>query len=131
LLPQMESSYTRLAAKGAPAPAGALKITASALTSTARATLHTAQPTVWRDALLEYKRSKAAALARPAAMRAAPAAPAIPGARNWVPLGPSVVLQGQTVGNQPVAGRVARLAVAPGGSILYAASANGGVFRSN
>jgi len=35
------------------------------------------------------------------------------------------------VGDQPVAGRVARLAVVPGGSILYAASANGGVFRSS
>src|SRR6266853_4712569 len=128
LLTQMESSYTRLAAQGAPAPAGAPKIAASALTSTAGAILHTAQPTVWRDALLEYKRRKAAALARPAAIRPAPAAPAIAGARNWVPLGPSVVLQGQTVGDQPVAGRVARLVVAPGGSIVYAASASGGVF---
>ena len=39
-------------------------------------------------------------------------------------------MNGQTVGQQPVAGRVARLAVAPGGAVVYAASANGGVFRS-
>jgi photosystem II stability/assembly factor-like uncharacterized protein len=78
---------------------------------------------VWREAILEYRRRKVASRPR--------GAPAIPGARNWVPLGPSVVLQGQTVGSQPVAGRVARLAIAPGGSIVYAASANGGVFRSN
>jgi hypothetical protein len=42
-----------------------------------------------------------------------------------------VVLNGQTVDDQPVAGRVAGLAVARGGHIVYAASANGGVFRSD
>jgi hypothetical protein len=41
-----------------------------------------------------------------------------------------VVLNGQTVGGQPVGGRVAGLAIAPGGAVVYAASANGGVFRS-
>ena len=90
-----------------------------------------AQPTVWRDIFLEYKRRKAAAIAAPpAAAAGAPPAPFVPGARNWLPLGPSVVMDGQTVGNQPVAGRVSRLAVAPNGAVVYAASANGGVFRS-
>src|SRR5262249_15698190 len=89
----------------------------------------------WRDVLLEYKQRKASS-----AQRAAPTAPApirslvttafVPGARNCVPLGPTVVIHGQTVGSQPVGGRVARLVVAPGGSVLYAGSANGGVFRS-
>src|SRR5204862_3653919 len=60
----------------------------------------------------------------------APAAAFVPGARNWLPLGPNVVLDGQTVGSQPVAGRVAGLAIAPGASVIYAATANGGVFRS-
>jgi hypothetical protein len=87
-------------------------------------------PNSWRNVLLEFKRRKAAAVmpaARP--MAAAPAA-FVPGARNWLPLGPSLVLNGQTVGSQPVGGRVAGLAVSPGGSVIYAASANGGVFRS-
>jgi photosystem II stability/assembly factor-like uncharacterized protein len=91
-----------------------------------------AAPTVWRDVFLEYKRRKAAAMVRPPAVAlGAPPAPFVPGAGNWLPLGPSVVMDGQTVGHQPVAGRVSRLAVAPGGTVLYAASANGGVFRSN
>jgi hypothetical protein len=65
----------------------------------------------------------AGAVGRPAAF--------VPGARNWLPLGPSIVLNGQTVGNQPVAGRVAGLAISSGGGVVYAASANGGVFRSS
>jgi hypothetical protein len=90
-----------------------------------------AQPTVWRDVFLEYKQRKAQAVAAPPVMAAAaPMAPFIPGARNWLPLGPSIVMDGQTVGNQPVAGRVSRLAVAPGGAVVFAATANGGVFRS-
>lgn len=128
LMPQMESSYSRLGARGAPPPAGVARMS-SHLTSASKAILQPAGPTVWRQAILEYRRRKVAA--RPRGVPAvAPGAAATPGGRNWVPLGPSVVLQGQTVGNQPVAGRVARLAIAPGGSIVYAASANGGVFRS-
>src|SRR5262249_28026013 len=97
----------------------------------ATAELAPAAPTVWRDIFLEYKQRKAAAVAAaPAVAPGAPPAPFIPGARNWLPLGPSVVIDGQTVGNQPVAGRVSRIAVAPGGAIVYAATANGGVFRS-
>ena len=60
-----------------------------------------------------------------------PGAPAIPGARNWLPLGPTVVLEGQTVGGEPVGGRTVGLAVAAGGQRVYAASACGGVFRSD
>ncbi len=40
-------------------------------------------------------------------------------------------MNGQTgAERQPVAGRVAGLAIGPGGAVIYAASANGGVFRS-
>lgn len=56
----------------------------------------------------------------------------LPGnANNWVPLGPSVLRQGQAVGWPAVSGRVAGLAVAPGGLRVYVASANGGVWRSD
>jgi photosystem II stability/assembly factor-like uncharacterized protein len=41
------------------------------------------------------------------------------------------VLNGQTAGSEPVAGRVVGLAIAPGGQIVYAATACGGVFRSD
>jgi len=56
----------------------------------------------------------------------------LPGpANNWVPLGPSVLRQGQAVNRPAVSGRVAGLAVAPGGLRVYVASANGGVWRSD
>ena len=66
----------------------------------------------------------------PAGARPAAALPSVPTARDWLPLGPTVVLNGQTIGNQPVGGRVGGLAIASGGALVYAASANGGVFRS-
>jgi len=62
---------------------------------------------------------------------AAPGAPSIPGQKNWTPLGPSVVVNGQAQGLPPIGGRVSGIAVAPGGQVVYAASANGGVFRSD
>ncbi|HKR66817.1 MAG TPA: hypothetical protein VJZ00_24030, partial [Thermoanaerobaculia bacterium] len=90
---------------------------------------------VWVDQLAEYKRRKAAAVTRamPPAMGVgiAPGAPAIPGGRNWSPLGPSVVTGGQAKGRPSVGGRISGIAVAAGGQIVYAASANGGVFRSD
>jgi photosystem II stability/assembly factor-like uncharacterized protein len=92
--------------------------------------------TLWLDRLAEYKRRKADAHARgtaaPGALGLTPfAGPTIPGAKNWTPLGPSVVMNGQAVGLPPVGGRVSGIAVAPGGNIVYVASANGGVFRSD
>jgi hypothetical protein len=128
LLPMMESAHTPLAARGVAAPApGASAMARSAILPAGAATIAPTSPTVWRDVFLEYKQRKAAAAP---ARAAGPAAPFVPGARNWLPLGPSVVMNGQTVGDQPVAGRVARVAVAPGGNVIYAASANGGVFGS-
>lgn len=94
----------------------------------------TVSSTTWRDHLLDYKRRKRIAadevLTREAARAGLPA-PFVPGARNWIPLGPNVVANGQTVSGEPVAGRVSGLAVVAGGQILYAASANGGVYRSD
>jgi photosystem II stability/assembly factor-like uncharacterized protein len=134
LLPMFESSYAPLGESTYPASRALATATASSLDSNSPAMLAPAQPTVWRDTLLEYKQRKSAAIAPArapaAAAAAAPPAPIVPGARNWFPLGPAVVLAGQTIGDQPVAGRVSRLAVAPGGAVVYAASANGGVFRS-
>lgn len=134
-LEQVEASYLRMMPKGATAamPAGAA---ASTFRSVLRpgddeSTLATVSKSVWLDRLLEYKRRKAAAVAAPAAVAVAPPAPVVPGGRNWSPLGPTMVLQGQTVGEEPIGGRVAGIAIAPGGQIIYAASACGGVFRSD
>jgi hypothetical protein len=130
LLPTVESAHTNLRSRGTAAPVG-LALTSSSLEPEGGSVLAVTAPTAWRDIFLEYKRRKSAAMAPVVApMGAAPAAPVVPGARNWLPLGPTVILNGQTVGDQPVAGRVSGLAIAPGGGVIYAASANGGVFRS-
>lgn len=55
----------------------------------------------------------------------------VPGANNWVPIGPSVVRGFRGTGNPPDSGRVSGLAIAPGGIPVYAASADGGVWRSD
>lgn len=114
LAPDLESSSAVLAVRGAEGHA-------------APRALAPVERTAWRDVLIEYKKRKAAAAQ---ARKLAPGA-TVPGGANWLPLGPSVVLNGQTAGNQPVGGRVSGLAIAPGGQIVYAASANGGVFRSD
>ncbi|HEV3408875.1 MAG TPA: sialidase family protein, partial [Chthoniobacterales bacterium] len=85
---------------------------------------------LWVERLREYKQRKAASVL--ARRPRGPAAGAfVPGAKNWTPLGPSVVLNGQAHGFPAVGGRIAGIAVAPGGQLVYAASANGGVFRSD
>lgn len=133
---QIEETYSRLATVGsvAPTPAAAPAVPGVARFESAlqpgegEAVLAAAvESSVWADRLAEYKRRKAAV----ATAEAARLAPAIPGGRNWLPLGPTVVLDGQTQSNEPVGGRVVGLAVAAGGQILYAASACGGVFRSD
>jgi hypothetical protein len=52
------------------------------------------------------------------------------GTVNWMPIGPAVIRQGQASGNPLVSGRITALAVGPGGTRVYAASANGGVWYS-
>ena len=60
-------------------------------------------------------------------------AAAAPPANNWIPIGPSVVRKGQASNRPAVSGRVAGIAVAAlaGGTRIYLASANGGVWRSD
>ena len=145
IVPVLEAAYSRLAERGAeeagsafasPVALGlgvapAASIPASSLQPSGSAEMTTTSPTDWRDALAEYRSRKAAVRPSAPAALVLPPMPIVPGGRNWAPLGPSVVLMGQTVGDNPVAGRVARIAIAPGGMIIYAASSNGGVFRSD
>ncbi len=149
-LPTVESTYTKLKPHEAPQPSAASRKSANGellkkvvSKTTFRSALQPergeevlglADSNLWRDRLSEYKKRKAQAAARPLAWlatRIAPTAPTIAGATNWSPLGPSVVMNGQAKGEPPIAGRVSGVAVAPGGLIVYAASANGGVFRSD
>jgi hypothetical protein len=141
-VPQVEGTYSRLespasladrptrpaAARKGAAPRGMVRpqMTGPGLVDAAPADL-------WIDRLAEYKQRKAAAtLTRLApAPGMVPTAPAITGARNWLPLGPSVVMHGQTIGEEPIGGRVCGIAVVPGGQVIYAATACGGVFRSD
>jgi hypothetical protein len=58
-------------------------------------------------------------------------APGVPGANNWIPIGPSVVRKGQATGNPPVAGRTNGIAITPGGNRVYVSTADGGVWRSD
>jgi hypothetical protein len=83
----------------------------------------TSAPGAWHRAFAEYRRRKEVARAdMPTA--AAPtgdlASAAIGTAASWLSLGPLVVMDGQTGGGerQPVAGRVAGLAVGPGGNTV-------------
>jgi hypothetical protein len=54
-----------------------------------------------------------------------------PPADNWIPIGPSVLRQGQGGVQPPVSGRTPAIAVAPGGLRVYVGAANGGVWRSD
>lgn len=50
--------------------------------------------------------------------------------RTWIPLGPSILINGQATGNPVVAGRVRAIQVSPDGQRIYLGSANGGVWYS-
>jgi hypothetical protein len=140
LFPVLESAYSKLvpreankaAGDGDLKPAKGVKKLGAfrSVLQPARGEEVLASPTrdMWLDRLREYKSRKAT---RAIAMAALRPGPAIPGAKNWAPLGPSAVLNGQAVGQPTVGGRVSGVAIAPGGNIVYAASANGGVFRSD
>lgn len=136
-LSRMVETYSRLAPRGEPiaaapaaTPAAGEAFRSSLQPGEGESVLAQVDSTIWRQRLAEYKRRKAAAVPQPLVLPG-PGAPVVPGANNWRPLGPTVVLDGQTVGNQPIAGRIVGLAIAPGGHIVYAASAAGGVFRSD
>lgn len=51
--------------------------------------------------------------------------------RSWIPLGPSILTNGQARRNPIVAGRVRDIKVSPDGTRVYVASANGGVWYSS
>src|SRR5215469_1060482 len=51
-------------------------------------------------------------------------------ANPWVPIGPSIVVNGMAGSKPRVAGRVLDLAISPDGTRVYAATANGGVWYS-
>jgi hypothetical protein len=146
LFPLLESAYTRLAepaeaervgrkSRGARQrrKAEGIAFRSQLQPGEGENVLHNPDEDFWLQRLREYKERKAASVIARAARAAAvaPGAPVIPGARNWSPLGPSVVLNGQAQGQPAVGGRVGGIAIAPGGQIVYAASANGGVFRSD
>ncbi len=86
-------------------------------------------PTFRKDRIAEY-RARQQAKVDDEGRGVRPLAPAPPPANNWIPIGPSVVLKGQVSNQANVSGRVGGIAVAPGGSRVYLAAANGGVWRS-
>ena len=145
LFPLLESAYTRLV-EPAEADRGGVKKSRGVVKSRGghavsfrsqfqpgegENVLHTPEEDFWLKRLREYKERKAASVIATRAAALGPGAPVVPGARNWSPLGPSVVLNGQAQGQPAVGGRVGGIAIAPGGQTVYAASANGGVFRSD
>ncbi|MDP9108183.1 MAG: hypothetical protein M3N23_03815 [Pseudomonadota bacterium] len=89
----------------------------------------------WLQALQTYQQRRSAERKQAAVTMdkqpVAPGEPGITGRSNWVPLGPSIARKGQAGGHPGVGGRVARIAVAPGGTRIYVASALGGVWRSD
>ena len=87
----------------------------------------------WEQRLREFQLRKASVYQKETAKVSTMAVgmPAIPSINNWIPIGPSVVARGQAVGSPSVGGRIPGLAIAPGGNRMYAASASGGVFRSD
>jgi hypothetical protein len=122
LAPLVEETYYRLAPRGSatPAPPKRKPVAGKSYRSThvrgaGESLLVKPDQSVWTNRLREFKGRKAATRPR----------------KNWRPLGPMQVLNGQTEGNQPVAGRVSGMAIAPGGRTVYAATACGGVFRSD
>jgi photosystem II stability/assembly factor-like uncharacterized protein len=60
-----------------------------------------------------------------------PEAPQPPPANNWIPIGPTVVRQGQGGVKPATSARTPAIAVAPGGNRIYIGAANGGVWRSD
>ncbi|MGZ5503242.1 MAG: WD40/YVTN/BNR-like repeat-containing protein [Chthoniobacterales bacterium] len=144
LFPILESAYTALAPRDGATKRGLVRPKGRAggkrAVGTFRSHLQPGQgenvlaspdENFWLDRLREYKQRKAASFITRAARGPMIPGAVVPGAKNWTPLGPSVVLNGQAQGFPSVGGRVSGIAIAPGGNIVYVASANGGVFRSN
>ncbi len=79
---------------------------------------------------VERKSARRVVVGRAFALAAVPAAPLV--VNGWTPIGTAGTRRGQTGSvENPVSGRVAGVAVAPGGNRVYVATANGGVWRSD
>jgi hypothetical protein len=152
LFPQLEATYARLVPreqaeadyaaarpKKAKRKGGAKAYASQYQEDQGEEVLQPCPSDFWAQRLAEYKRRKVgtgrppSGSNGPVALAAAIAAPmpAVPGANNWVPLGPSVVARGQAGGRPAVSGRISGLAIANGGARIYAATAVGGVWRSD
>lgn len=96
-----------------------------------------------RDRIGEYRKRQKKALeereeeseppsvARRTRARGVAPEPAAPSpANNWIPIGPSVVRQGQVSNQASVSGRVSGIASIAGGTTVFVATANGGVWLS-
>jgi hypothetical protein len=88
-----------------------------------------------RPAADPQTQSRVGTLPRPAASRrrgrAQPKNAPVPGnPQPWIPVGPSVMVNGQATGDPNVAGRIRDIQVDPTGTRVYAASASGGVWFS-
>jgi hypothetical protein len=146
LMPMMEEAYTRLRPKAevpAPEPRAERRTRAGVKAARFASTYQSGRGesvlarlplSHWEDVLREYQRRKAAAGIAgraPAPGGAAVPMPVVPGANNWTPMGPSVMSRGQTTNRAAISGRIAGIAIAPGGGRMYVATANGGVWRSD
>lgn len=91
----------------------------------------------WEKQLHLYQQRKASSISRMRTISLAEGIipplgmAAVPGENNWVPIGPSVVARGQPIGRPSIGGRVSKFAIAPGGFVMFCATANGGIFRSD
>lgn len=120
---QRKATYAKLVPRGA-------EENRAPLAAALNADMIVVDQDLWIDRLAEYKRRKVEAVPMEARAAARPGA-AVPHARNWQTLGPTVLKNGQAVGDPDVGGRVVGIAPMRDGRRVYAASANGGVFRSD
>jgi hypothetical protein len=146
LFPIRESAYTKLAPKGQELAAKSKRKSAAAQKSkTGRGFRSTLQRGAgeevlaslsrdfWLKHIQEFLRRKVDSPYRGHGLRGAggaPGSPVVPGSNNWIPLGPSVEARGQADGRPAVSGRIPGIAIAPGGSPMYVATASGGVWVS-
>ena len=145
LVPFLEARYTKLSPKSASA---AQRESDAKLTGAFESRLQPGRgadvladvgPDFWYDAIMQYRQRQAHARRAAGAPKKPvtpfhgpkPTAAGIPGANNWISIGPSVVSKGQAGGRPGVSGRASGITIAPGTSRVYVATADGGVWRSD